>query len=702
MKMHKRVWRDDWLEGFRLGLAAILLAIIAAVRPAAADPNQGPGGPILVITSGESSAKFGKFYAEILRNEGFNAFALADISAMNATMLGNYDLAILAKMTLTSDQAATLTDWVNGGGNLIAMDPGTELSSLLGISAVGSTLSNAYVRVNNSILPGNGIYDRTMQFHGTATLHSLTGASRLATLYSSSTVATSYPAVTLRNVGLNGGQAAAFAYDLAASIVYTRQGNPAWVGQERDGFPPIRADDLFYGGSASDPQPHWIDLDKVSVPQADEQQRFLANLITQMTLDRKPMPRFWYLPKAHRAALMLTGDEHGGAGWTARFNDLQALGTPGCSVVNWECPRATVYTYPNTPVSNTQAAAYESAGFEVALHVTTSCVDFDASSINQVFASQLGEFAGRFPGVAAPTTNRTHCIVWSDWATGVKVGLTYGIRLDTNYYYWPPGWVNNTPGHFTGSAMPMRFADLDGTLIDVYQAVTQITDESQQLQPFTIDTLLDRALGPDQHFGVITVNAHTDPGGHEAGVGEAVIASAIERGVPIVTARQMLDWLDARNASRFEAIAWSGNTLTFMILPGVGANGLTAQIPARSGTGALVNLTRDGQPVIYEIASLKGLDYAVFDGNSGNYVATYAADLTAPTVMATVPASGATNVSGATIVAVMFNESMDPGTISASTFELRDSSGAVVASSIVYDAVAKTARLQPSQQLNSR
>ena len=83
--------------------------------------------------------------------------------------------------------------------------------------------------------------------------------------------------------------------------------------------------------------------------------------------------------------------------------------------------------------------------------------------------------------------------------------------------------------------MPMRFADLDGTLIDVYQAVTQITDESQQSQPYTIDTLLDRALGPDQHFGVITVNAHTDPGGHEAGVGEAVIASAIERNVPIVT-----------------------------------------------------------------------------------------------------------------------------------------------------------------------
>ena len=641
MTMREWVGRDAWLGTVRYALVAILLATFAVVRPAAADPNQGPGGPILVITSSASSAKFGTFYAEILRNEGFNAFAVADISAVNGAMLANYDVAILAKMTLTSGQVTTLTDWVNGGGNLVAMDPGAELASLLGISSVGSTLSNAYLRVDNLTRPGNGIFGGTMQFHGTATLHSLTGASRLATLYSSSTVATTYPAVTLRSVGLNGGQAAAFTYDLAASIVYTRQGNPAWVGQERDGFSPIRSNDLFYGTSG-----------KRSAAQLDRPRQGARAAGRRATaFPREPDHADDPGPEAAAAVLVPAEGapgrrdadgrraRHRRVG-SARFNQLQSLSPAGCSLADWECPRATVYTYPSTPVSNAQAAAYDSAGFEVALHLTTYCGNFDASSIDAAFATQLAEFAGLFPGVAAPTTNRTHCIAWSGWATGAKVGLTYGIRLDTNYYYWPPGWVNNTPGHFTGSAMPMRFADLDGTLIDVYQAVTQITDESQQSQPFTIDTLLDRALGPDQHFGVITVNAHTDPSGHEAGVGEAVIASAIERNVPIVTARQMLDWLDARNASRFGALAWSGNTLTFTIFPGTGANGLTAQIPARSATGTLANVTRNGQPVTYELASLKGLDYAVFDGVSGSYVATYVADQTAPTVVATVPASG--------------------------------------------------------------
>ena len=45
-----------------------------------------------------------------------------------------------------------------------------------------------------------------------------------------------------------------------------------------------------------------------------------------------------------------------------------------------------------------------------------------------------------------------------DYKTGVLVTKTF--RFDTNYYYWPPDWVNDTPGHFTGSAMPMRFGSI--------------------------------------------------------------------------------------------------------------------------------------------------------------------------------------------------------------------------------------------------
>ncbi len=47
-------------------------------------------------------------------------------------------------------------------------------------------------------------------------------------------------------------------------------------------------------------------------------------------------------------------------------------------------------------------------------------------------------------------------------------------------------------------------------MFDVYQAAVQMTDESGQTYPYTVDTLLDRAVGPEGYYGVFTVNIHTN------------------------------------------------------------------------------------------------------------------------------------------------------------------------------------------------
>ncbi len=244
-------------------------------------PTEGPGGPILVIST--SSNPFSRYAVEILRTEGLNEFAAADISSVTASVLNNYDVVVLGEMTVTAAQVTMFTNWVNAGGTLIAFKPSSLLTPLLGISNASGTLSDKYLLVNTASGPGVGIVNQTIQFHGTANLHTLNGATSLATLYSSATGATSNPAVTMRNLGTNGGVAVAFTYDLAKSIVYTRQGNPAWAGQKRDGqIDPIRSDDMFY--------PDWVDFNKIAIPQADEQQRLLANIILQSNLHRKPLP----------------------------------------------------------------------------------------------------------------------------------------------------------------------------------------------------------------------------------------------------------------------------------------------------------------------------------------------------------------------------------------------------------------------------
>ena len=413
----------------------------------------------------------------------------------------------------------------------------------------------------------------------------------------------------------------------------------------------------------------------------------------------QPLPRFWYFPNGKKAVVIMTGDDHANGGTAGRFDQYKAESPSGCSVAKWECIRGTSYIFPNTPLSNEQVSAYDADGFEVALHVNTNCTDFTPASLEADYIDQIRSFATAFPSLPHPTTGRQHCLAWSDWLTTGAVELNHGIRLDTTYYYWPPRWVQDRPGVFTGSGIPMRLANMDGTLIDVREAATQMTDESGQTYPFHINSLLDRALGAEGYYGAFVVNAHTDF--HPSSVSDVVIASAKARAVPIISARQMLTWLDGRESSSFDSLSWVNNKLNFAITAGAGTTGLQAMLPASSATGVLGALMRDSGPVAYTIQALKGIDYAVFAGTPGTYVATYTAGKLPPTVASTSPVPGATGVSAGNSVTATFSDSIDPATVNVDTFTLRDATNALVAAVVSYDAGTKTAMLKPNESLAS-
>jgi hypothetical protein len=235
--------------------------------------------------------------------------------------------------------------------------------------------------------------------------------------------------------------------------------------------------------------------------------------------------------------------------------------SPGWLVADWECIRSTAYIIDNNALTDTQVAAYTAAGFEVALQVDTGCNNWTQASLDSAYTTQLDALQALYPSLPLPLTERNRCGVWSDWASQPKVELAHGARLDTNYEYWPSEWVQDRPGMFTGSGMPMRFAGLDGSIIDVYQSVTLLTADSGQSYPATIDALLDNALGPLGYYGVFVANMQSDSPSSPGS--EAIIASAQARDIPVTSARQLLEWLDGRNASRFTDLAWTGNTLTF-------------------------------------------------------------------------------------------------------------------------------------------
>ena len=171
----------------RLLLPALLIVAIVMLPTSFARQHRGPvsrsaerapGGPILVITG--SQQPFSRYYSEILRAEGLNEFALEDVADVRPATLAAHDVAIVGDIDLTPAEVRMLSRWVRRGGALIAMRPDTQLAGLLGLSASGSSITDAYLKADTSKAPGAGIAAQTMQFHGAADRYTLAGARSVA------------------------------------------------------------------------------------------------------------------------------------------------------------------------------------------------------------------------------------------------------------------------------------------------------------------------------------------------------------------------------------------------------------------------------------------------------------------------------------------------------------------------------------------
>ena len=168
-----------------------------------------------------------------------------------------------------------------------------------------------------------------------------------------------------------------------------------------------------------------------------------------------------------------------------------------------------------------------------------------------------------------------------------------------------------------GGGFPMRFADVDGTPIDVYQQNTNMTDESTTNYQTSIDALLDNAVGAPGYYGVFGANMHTDSAAPHPGA-EAIVASAQARSVPVISYQPA-----ARLGRRPQQLddprpSWNAGTLTFVTTVGAGANGLQTMLPVQGPAGTLTAITRGGSPVSYTVQTIKGVQYAFFTATTAH------------------------------------------------------------------------------------
>ncbi|HEY8886682.1 MAG TPA: DUF4082 domain-containing protein [Candidatus Microsaccharimonas sp.] len=585
----------------------------------ATDITQGRGGPILVITS--STNPYSTYYAEILRTEGFNYFDVKDISTINTATLANYTTVLLAPVSVTQPQVDMLTNWTNGGGSFIAMRPDKKFTSLLGITDMAQTATNQYLRTNVASAAGTGIVDDTIQYKGVADKYTRSGADAVATLYSDSSTATAYPAAITRTVG--SGTAMAFTFDLAQSVIGLHQGNQSWSGQDRNGDGTIRSNDLFYGPASSDPQSDWLDNSKIDIPQADEQQRLLANMITTAMKESLPAPRFWYLPDTQKAALVLAGDDHAELnkdGTEQTLNNWLNESQTGCSVMDWQCVRATHYVYTSSPLTVSRAAQYNSLGFELGSHPSYSggCGNFSTyADLTSHYSSDLLAFQTKYFTLPVQTTVRFHCYLWPSWDWMPRADLLNNVHYDLNSVAYPASLVGTHSPLVSGSGMNMRLTDASGALLDVHQGVTNFDNASAGTT--SIAKTFDNALGATGYYGMF--GSHYDMTDSYA---STLLSIAKSRNIPTITSQQALQWLSGRESSNFSQLASTAQGKeTFTITTGEGAHGLQAMIPTSDKAGSLQTITIGAQPVTYRTDVIKGVQYAIFNAIPGDYTVMY-------------------------------------------------------------------------------
>jgi hypothetical protein len=566
--------------------------------------TQSTPAPILIVTNSAASNPFDTYLPEILRAEGLNQFSVKDLGTVQATDLSNASVVVLAETSLTATQANLFSNYVAGGGRLIAMKPDTQLAPVLGLTPVGSTTTEGYFAINPGFTFSDGFPTATLPFHGQATNYSAAGgASTLATLFSNSATATPYPAV------VRFGRTVTWTYDVARSIVYTRQGNPA-NARDRDGSPPYRTEDIFYNA---------IDKDKVNIPYADVQMRMLGRAISDLLADTMPVPRLWYFPNANRTLMVITSDSH--ANPQSYFDNVIAS-------VEARGAHDSIYIYGGADPSVSSTQTWSARGHEVGMH--PAAFQYGVT-LMQAFLNAVNYFQVNGYGTPSPTT-RIHQIEWQGWVDAAKIEASFDIALDTSFYTWGPA-VTYPDGHqahgfINGSGLPMRFIDEAGAIVPVYQQVTSIIDEQLLVGSFSELMTQDQALAVSRQlidgsqaggYSAITTQFHVDYYSEVQGWAEGTMDYANSLGIPMWTAQRWLNYTTARAATTMNGFSWdpNGRQLTFVVNVPTGSESQSVALPGTYSGFSMSGVLIDGSAASPTAQAISGRDTSFVNVSAG-------------------------------------------------------------------------------------
>ena len=161
----------------------------------------------------------------------------------------------------------------------------------------------------------------------------------------------------------------------------------------------------------------------------------------------------------------------------------------------------------------------------------------------------------------------------------------------------------------------MKFADPDGRIIDIYQVFTNVYDqqfmEADDSEGFynRYKKIMDRSLEQDV-YSIIGLKAHNAEWHWTRTPILRMLDYAIEKRVPVCTARKLLDFLLIKDSATFENIYYQDKLLSFTIHSPEPANSLTVMVPYTHQGKILNILKKNGIAVSPVIRKVKGKEYA--------------------------------------------------------------------------------------------
>ncbi len=502
-----------------------------------------PPGPNAART-----ASYSGILEDTLRHYGL-PYVIIDHRTMDTALAGLEALITLGEATLPEAAQTALKEWVEAGGQWIAIAGTCGMAEFLGVEVEApayaswgggvGTLGEGYTKPITEDTRTDHIADRLHHYNGVP-VRACPGTAVLAEAHDRHRRPTGRTAVS--EVRCGDGHALLIAPDLTGAIVRIRQG----IGITRDGVPasdgtaPICDEVLKSGdGLVLD----W-DFDRQNVPGVPGFRAFLepqadgwAELLIRAVLtacERRSLvlPMLWLYPRNLPAIATLSHDTDNNNPNLARtmLDVLAELGirSTWCVILPGYSPDV--------------IEAVRAAGHELAMHYDAMSDGMEWSAAQ--FHRQFDELA-RLLGTP-PVTNKNHYLRWEGDTELLEWCADHGIRLDQSKGASKTGEA----GYNFGTCHPFIPVRRDGSAVPVYELATPTQDLVMFAPPPLAEALTGSVMKAHGILHLLFHPAHIATTG-VADALKAAVRHAQAKGMEWWTACEIAEWEDARRSLRW-------------------------------------------------------------------------------------------------------------------------------------------------------